>query len=458
MVFGEFHVPLTKKYKGHMKILISILAIGLLSNVTAQESKVWTLQECVNYALENNISVKQTELDKNIAVQDVKAAKWNFAPNLNGSASHNYNFGSSIGASGSRVAADFQSNNFGLNSSVTLFNGFANIHTLKQSQISVKAQEAALEKMKNDISLNVVNGYLQVLFAKEQLKVAESQVDISTVQVDRIAELVKAGAAAEGDLFNVKSTLATDNQSLVVAENSLAIAVLRLAQLLQLPEATIEIQDIDLEVSDQAILNEDVSVIYNKANESFPEIKQAELNVEIAEQAVKISRSNFYPTLSLNAGMSSVYQHRQGTTDFITFSDQLDQNLGKSFGVSLNVPIFNRFQFRTGVNKSKLNYQKNEFFLESERLRLRETIQTAYTDAKASSKSYDAATISVEAQTKAFDYADERYRAGAINSFDFEQTKNNLVNAQSQLIRSKYDYVFKLKVLEFYSGVPIVIE
>jgi len=320
MVFGEFHVPLTKKYKGHMKILISILAIGLLSNVTAQESKVWTLQECVNYALENNISVKQTELDKNIAVQDVKAAKWNFAPNLNGSASHNYNFGSSIGASGSRVAADFQSNNFGLNSSVTLFNGFANIHTLKQSQISVKAQEAALEKMKNDISLNVVNGYLQVLFAKEQLKVAESQVDISTVQVDRIAELVKAGAAAEGDLFNVKSTLATDNQSLVVAENSLAIAVLRLAQLLQLPEATIEIQDIDLEVSDQAILNEDVSVIYNKANESFPEIKQAELNVEIAEQAVKISRSNFYPTLSLNAGMSSVYQHRQGTTDFITFS------------------------------------------------------------------------------------------------------------------------------------------
>ena len=441
-----------------MKILLSILALGLISVTNAQDSKVWTLQECVDYALENNISVKQTELDKNLAVEDVKTAKGSFLPNLNGSASHNYNFGSSIGAQGGRISADFQSNNFGLNSSVIVFNGFANVHTLKQSQIGVKAQEAALAKMKNDISLNVVNGYLQVLFAKEQLKVAESQVDISKEQVARIAELVDAGASAEGDLFNVKSTLATDNQSLVVAENSLSIAELQLAQLLQLSESTIEIQDISIDVGDETILGKNVSEIYNHANESFPEIKLAELNIEIAAQAIKISRANFYPTLSFNAGMSTVYQHRQGSTDFITFSDQLDQNLGKSFGLSLSVPIFNRFQFRTGVNRSKINFQKNEYFLESERLNLRSTIQTAYTDAQASSKSYDAAAISVESQTKAFDYAEERYKAGAINSFDFNQTKNNLVNAQSQLIRSKYDYVFKLKVLEFYSGVPITIK
>jgi outer membrane protein len=198
--------------------------------------------------------------------------------------------------------------------------------------------------------------------------------------------------------------------------------------------------------------------IYNKANATFPEIKQAELNIESAKQSVKISKANFYPSLSLNMGMSTVYQHRQGTTDFITFSDQLDQNLGKSVGLSLNVPIFNRYQFRTNVNKSKINYLRTEYLLEGERLRLRETIQTAYTDAKAASKSYEASKISVDAQTKAFNYADERYKAGAINSFDFNQTKNNLLNAQSQLIRSKYDFVFKLKVLEFYSGVPIVIE
>jgi len=442
-----------------MRILISIIAIvGLLNSINAQEAKVWTLQECINYALENNISVKQTELDRNSATQDVKAAKWNFAPNLNASGSHNYVFGSSIAVDGSRASADFQSNNFMLNSSVNLFNGFANIHTLKQSKIGVEAQEAALAKMKNDISLNVVNGYLQVLFAKEQVKVAELQVEISEGQVARIEELVKAGSLPEGDLFNVRSNLATDQQNLIIAQNTQTMAALRLAQLLQLPEASIEVKDVNVGITDQSILSKDVTEIYSKANESFPEIKLAELNIESAEQSVKISKSSFYPTLSLNMGMSTAYQHRQGTTDFFTFSDQLDQNLGKSVGLSLNVPIFNRYQFRTNVNKSKINYLKTEYSLESERLRLRETIQTAYTDANASLKTYEASTISVEAQTKAFNYADERYKNGAINSFDFNQAKNNLVNAQSQLIQNKYDFVFKLKVLEFYSGVPIAID
>ena len=441
-----------------MRILLILITIGLWNGVKAQESKVWTLQECVNYAIENNISIKQSELDKNVAIEDVKAAKWNFAPNLNANASHNYNFGSSISVDGSRASADFQSNNFGINSSVNLFNGFTNINTLRQSKIGVKAQDAALDKMKNDISLNVVNGYLQVLFAKEQVKVAQFQVDISETEVIRIEKLVKAGSLAEGDLFNVKSNLATDQQNLVVAENTQTMAVLRLAQLLQLTATNINVQDVNVEISDQNILNNDVMEIYNKANESFPEIKLAELNIESAEKGVKIAKSNFYPSLSLNTGMSTIYQHRQGTTDFISFSDQLDQNLGQSLGLSLNIPIFNRYQFRTNVNKSKINYLRTEYLLEAERLRLRETIQTAYTDAKAASKSYESSKISVDAQTKAFNYADERYKAGAINSFDFNQTKNNLLNAQSQLIRSKYDFVFKLKVLEFYSGVPIVIE
>lgn len=441
-----------------MRYLFLLFTTSFGFSAIAQESKVWTLQECVNYALENNISIKQSELDKNIAIQDVNAAKWNFAPNLNANAGHNYNFGSSISASGARASADFQSNNFGINSSVNLFNGFANLYTLKQSKIGVEAQEAALAKMKNDISLNVVNGYLQVLFAKEQVKVAESQVNISLEQVERIEELYKAGSVAEGDLFNVKSNLATDQQNLIVAQNTLTMSSLRLSQLLQLQESTIEVKDVSISDSDQSILSNDVSEIYNKANSSFPEIKLAELNIESANKGVKIAQSNFYPSLSLNMGMSTVYQHRQGTTDFITFSDQLDQNMGKSIGLSLNVPIFNRFQFRTSVNKAKINKTRTEFLLEAERLRLKETIQTSFTDASAAAKSYEAAKLSVDAQTKAFNYADERYRAGAINSFEFNLSKNNLVNAQSQLIRSKYDLIFKLKVLEFYSGVPIVIE
>ena len=200
-----------------MKILVSIISFGLMSSVSAQETKIWTLQECVDYALENNISVKQSELDKNSSLEDVKAAKWNFAPNLNANASQNFNFGSSIGVSGVRIPADFRSNNLGINSSVNLFDGFANIQNLKQAKLGVQIQDAAIAKMKNDISLNVVNAYLQILFAKEQIKVAQAQLTISEDQVTRIGQLVESGVLAQGDLLNIKSTLANDNQSLIVA-------------------------------------------------------------------------------------------------------------------------------------------------------------------------------------------------------------------------------------------------
>ncbi|MFB0925942.1 MAG: TolC family protein [Vicingaceae bacterium] len=443
-----------------MRVLLSIVSLGLLGSVSAQDTKVWNLKECVEFALENNISVKQSELDKNSSLEDVKAAKWNFAPNLNASVSQSFNFGSSISVSGARIPADFRSNNFGINSTVNLFDGFANIENLKQSKIGVQIQDAAIAKMKNDIALNVVNAYLQILFAKEQLKVAQSQLKISEEQVSRIGELVGAGVLPQGDLLNIKSTLANDNQTLIVAENNVLITSLNLSQLLQLENANIDVEAVSIDIQNQSILSNEVSTIYSKANETLPEIKLAELNILSADKSIQIAKANYYPSLSLSFGMNSAYQHRQSTTDIspFLFSDQIDDNLGQSISLSLNIPVFNRYQFRSAVNKSKINYQKVEYNLESERLRLKQTIQNAYTDALSSSKSYDAATISVEAQTRAFDYSQERFKAGAINSFDFNQNKNNLVNAQSQLIRSKYDFMFKLKVLEFYFGIPFLAE
>jgi outer membrane protein len=443
-----------------MRVLLSIVSLGLLGSVSAQDTKVWNLKECVEFALENNISVKQSELDKNSSLEDVKAAKWNFAPNLNASVSQSFNFGSSISVSGARIPADFRSNNLGINSTVNLFDGFANIENLKQSKIGVQIQDAAIAKMKNDIALNVVNAYLQILFAKEQLKVAQSQLKISEEQVSRIGELVGAGVLPQGDLLNIKSTLANDNQTLIVAENNVLITSLNLSQLLQLENANIDVEAVSIDIQNQSILSNEVSTIYSKANETLPEIKLAELNILSADKSIQIAKANYYPSLSLSFGMNSAYQHRQSTTDIspFLFSDQIDDNLGQSISLSLNIPVFNRYQFRSAVNKSKINYQKVEYNLESERLRLKQTIQNAYTDALASSKSYDAATISVEAQTRAFDYSQERFKAGAINSFDFNQNKNNLVNAQSQLIRSKYDFMFKLKVLEFYFGIPFLAE
>ena len=231
------------------KIFIVSVFIAVQSSLFAQdtaENKVWTLKECVDYALENNISIKQSELDKLNQYQDVKNARGNFLPNLNASASQSFNFGSSIDATGSRVSADYRSNNYSLNSNLVLFDGFSNIHTLNQAQINVAVQEANITKMKNDISLNVVNAYLQVLFAKEQIKIAQFQVDISIKEVERITNLVDAGLAPKGDLLNIKATLGSDEQTLIDAQNNFDMATLRLAQLLQLPEGTITIEEIEL--------------------------------------------------------------------------------------------------------------------------------------------------------------------------------------------------------------------
>ena len=332
------------------------------------------------------------------------------------------------------------------------------MHTLKRSQIGVEVQNAAIEKIKNDISLNVVNSYLQALFAEEQVKIAEAQVKISENQVNRIKELVAEGVLPKGDLLSIQSTFANDNQSLIIAENSLNMAALRLAQLLQLPESFIEIEDIDIDGVKKDILQTQSSAVYKRAVETFPEIKLAELNIKSAEESIKIAQGNYYPSLSLGYGLNTAYQHLMGTPDFISFSDQLNNTLGHSIFLSLNVPIFNRYQFKTNEGKALLNHKRVQYNLETEKLRLKETVQIAYTDAIASSKAYDAAIQSLESQKMAFAYANERYSEGVINSFDFNQAKNLLLIAESQLINAKYDFVFKLKVLEFYFGGSLRIE
>ena len=448
------------------KILIVVVILTLnfelltlnCSAQTNDASKIWTLQECVDYALKNNVSIKQSELEKQSRTENITSAKGNFLPNVNATASQSYNFGSSIDATGSRVSADFSSNNYSLNASVVLFDGFANINTLSQSKINLEVQNANVEKMKNDISLNVVNAYLQILFAKEQINIAQFQVDITQNEVDRISKLVDAGAAPKGDLLNINATLATDQQNLVQAQNTLDISSLRLAQLLQLPDATISVQAISLDNPNSAIISNTSTEIYSKASTSFPEIKAAEWNIKSADKSIRISQANYYPSLTLNYGLSTVYQHRQGFVDFYPYGDQLDNNLGHFVGLTLNIPLFNRFQYSTNVSKAKISMEQATYTLESEKIKLRESIQIAYTDAKMASNTYEAALKAVDANQEAFRYAQERFEVGSFNAFDFNQAKNRLFTAQSQQIRAKYDYSFKLKVLEFYYGIPLVIK
>ena len=461
-----------------MKTRLSILiAIFVISTSFAQNSKKWTLKECIDYALEHNLSVKRATQTTELRKEDIATAKGNFLPGVSASASQNFNFGSFFDPGAAiRVSTDTRSNGFSLNTQMNLFNGFSNKNNLIQSKTSYEASKLDLEKMKNDISLNIVNLYLNVLFNKENLKIAQSQVVISSEQLKRTKELVDAGVQPKGNLLEVEATKVNDENAVVTAENNLALSLLDLSQLLQIPNQRFDIKEIPVNISSVALLYDNTEEIFSKAVESQPEIKSAELALENAETGVKIAKSGYLPTLSLSAGLRSVYTHRQGQEDdfFIPvdrtdptgpqrlikngFFDQLDGNLGESYGFNLSIPIFNRGQVKARVNRAKINQEISKINLDDSKRALRESIERAYINARATLKEYEAAEKSVKAQEQSFEFAQERYNLGATNSFDFEQVKNRLVNAQAKLINAKYNFVFRTKVLEFYYGIPFVVE
>ncbi len=458
-----------------MKTLIStLIAFFVITTLFAQDKK-WTLKECVDYALEHNLSVKRAKYTTDLRKVDIATAKGNFLPGASASASQNFNFGSFFDpGSNSRISSDTRSNRFGLNAQVNLFNGFSNKNNLIQSKTSYEASKLDLEKMKNDISLNIVNSYLNVLFNKENLKIAKAQVIISKEQLERTKELVDAGVQPKGNLLDVEATKVNDENAVVTAENNLALSLLELSQLLQIPNQGFDIEEIPVNIDSVTLLYNNTEEIFSKAVESQPEIKSAELALQNSETGIKIAKADYLPTLSLNAGLNTVYSHRQGKEDdfFIPgntttdppilvkngFFDQLDNNLGEFYGFSLSIPVFNRGQVKANVNRAKINQEISKVNLDDTKRALREAIERAYINARATLKEYEAAEKSVKAQEQSFKFARERYNLGATNSFDFEQVRNRLVNAQSSLVRAKYNYVFRTKLLEFYYGIPIVSE
>ena len=455
--------------KTKLTIVIAVLAITF----SFAQNKNWTLKQCVDHALENNLSVQRAKFTTDLRKEDIATAKGDFLPGVSASASQNFNWGSGVNQiTGTRVA-NTRSNNFSLGTQLTVFNGFRVKNAYKQSKASYNASLLDLEKMKNDISLNIVNSYLNVLFNKENLKIAEAQLKISEEQFKRTKELVEEGVQPKGNLLEVEATKINDENAIVTAENNVALSLLTLSQILQIPNQGFDIEDVPININSVALLYDNTNEIFEKALTNQPDIKSAEIAVQNAETGIEIAKSAYLPSLSLNAGLGTGYNHTQGRPDVFSFTDpdtgqivqidnsfgeQLDNNFGQSFGLSLNIPIFNKGQVKANVNRAKINQDIAKVNLSDQKLALREAIERAYINAKATLKEYEAAEKSVEAQQLSFDYAKQRYDLGATNSFDFEQVRNRLVNAQASLSRAKYNFVFRTKVLEFYYGIPILNE
>jgi outer membrane protein len=441
-----------QKYNHMMKFSLLILCFVVGLNGYAQ--KKWNLQECVTHALENNISVRQTENSLLTNDQDIIAAKGNFLPALGLNGSQRLNLGNVEVFDGNFVDRTFHSTSLSVNVSQTIFNGFRNTNIYRQSLINKEANEEEFNRIKDNVALNVVNSYLNVLLNKENLTIAQVQYNFSIEQLERVKALVSAGTQPQANVFDAEATLANDEQSLTVAQNSYTLALLSLSQVLQVPFDGFDVEIIDLEAPSELVMYSDVRPILNYAFENRSEIKVAQKNIESAELAREISKSGFYPTFSFSYGLNAGANFSNLSNDN-SFFQQINDNKGHSFSLNLNIPVFSRFQNKTALAKSSIQVENRKLALEQAKLDLESNIQRAFTDAKAALKTYSSTQKSVAARQLSFDNAQERYNIGALNALDLEQNRTQLVNAQSSLVRAKYDFIFKTKVLDFYLGKPL---
>ena len=433
------------------KIVFFLLLIGF--QLSAQ-SKKWTLEECVDYAIKNNISIKQSELDLKTSDVEKLEAIGGFLPTLNGNANYSINTGASINP----VTNQFQNQTFksfsaSANSNIMLFNGLANWKTLQRSKLNQIANTYRLDKMKDDIALSIANSYLQILFNKEQLKVQKNQNLVTKENIKRTQELIEAGSLPAGDIYELQATDATQEQQIISTENALLISKIALCQTLLLEDyVTFDISDevIDLPMSN--ITNETQEAILAKAKESVKDVKIALSNVDVAKKDVSISRSSYLPTLTGFVG----YNTRWSESTPFNFADQLSLFDGTAVGLQLSVPILNGFATRGRVQRAKINQERSEIQLKQAELDLERNVYQAYNDVINAKKSFEAAQKTLEARKQSFNFSKERYEVGLMNSFDFSQSTIAYENAQSEVLRTKYDYIFRTKILEFYFGIPLI--
>lgn len=462
-----------------------------ISNIGSGQ-KIWTLEDCINYALENNLDVNKQLFTVESYKDELLQSGLTMLPDLNANGTNVWNFGQTIDQYTNTFATNtVRSNNFYISSSVTLFSGLQKLNTYKENRINLLASKYDLDVMKNSISLSVAGFYLDILFNLELLDVAKEQLRITTAQSERIAKLVEAGSSARGDLLNIEAQKATEQLNVVDAENRLYISNLSLQQLIDLPVTRdFRVEKPMLKPVQAPKEKITADIIFEHALKTRPEIKSAELRVESARKRLAIARGYVQPTLSLSGswgtGYSGVAQqidptkpatvtfdsigYTKNSNDAVmigqidysyrtkSFTDQLRDNNNQSVGFYLNIPIFNGWAGRTAISQAKIQKSQADLDLGIQTRDLRKIIEQAYADAVSALQKYTASQEKVNAQTEAFNYAQQKFDVGVMTSFDYNNSKKDLTRSESELLQAKYDFIFKTTILDFYMGNPIRID
>ncbi|RRQ49392.1 TolC family protein [Maribacter algicola] len=449
-----------------MKYTITTILLFLVVGTTWAQNKKWTLEECVTYAVENNLSVEQFELDLENARVDKSDAIGGLLPRINSNISVAGNTGLSFDPTTNQpVTTTILTANGGVTSSLTLFDGLRNINRLNRAKLNDMANQYRLENLKDDIRLNVAQAYLQIISNKEALKVSKAQYAVTEQDLKRTKELVESGVVPRGDLLELEATAANQEQQIVNNEGLVLISRINLAQLLQITDYdNFDIVDESFEIPPSEILNNSAKTIFAKALEFRNDIKFSESLMELAEKDVELAKGAYYPTLGAFFNYNTRYSD-QGGFDPATgtlvpaesFTNQLWINDGISYGAQMNIPIFNGWSTRNSVKRSQISLEKAKVQLDQDKLALESTVNQAYVDVTTFRKSYEAAEKTLEARTLAYQYAKERFDVGLMNSFDFGQAQARVDDAAANVIRAKYEYIFRLKILEFFFGIPITL-
>lgn len=435
-------------------LMITFLFLGL-SPIYAQQS--WSLENCINYAAQNSFTVKQKLIEIQSKTIQYDNTKMSIAPSISASVGQNLDFGRSQVASSLIISGNQTSTSFGVGLNMSLFEGFRTYHRLKSNQLDIQTTLYELEQARENVEINVMAFYLQILLNKEILEVAKVQEKISIEMVKKTEILVQNGKSSDAELYIAKSTLANDRYAVVEAENNLKLSKIDLAQLMNYPD--VYSFDIQYDVKDQLIsevLNKslDVNAIINNSMQNRPALKAAFSRIEQAKREIKIAQSTWYPSLSLFANYGTGYNYMFTPNPLypnVPFNDQFSSNSRQVVGVSLSIPIFDRLSTHYNVKLAKLNVQSQELQLDENKRNLTKEIQQAYTAAISSKERYLSALEAYESSKIAFDYEQIRYDAGSSTQYEFDDAKNKYLKAESQVIQAKFDFLFRMKILEFYS-------
>jgi len=448
-------------YNAFPKLLLAfsfVFFTALAQKTVAQE--VITVQRAIELTLKNNLQVTKSKLSEDLAKENFKQAKLAQYPTLGASVGQDMGWGRNNVSSG--VYENTQTYSFSPRASlgVDLFNGFSKINQIRQNKILLEAGKLNTDKVKNDLVLQVVTSYMDILYNKDRLKAARQQLEVARKQLGQQQQLLDVGNKTLADLAESKSQVAVAELDVTKAENALSISFITLAQLMDIPSATrFEVQAPDISNFARSSSIYDAEQVYTEALGMFPDIKLAALQTASAKKGIDIARGSLYPSLSFSGGYGTSYIYRYNSPAQFpnaSFKSQLENNVSKGIGLSLSIPIFNGLQARSGVTKAKINLLQTQADEQIVKNNLNKIIYQAVADLKAAESTYASTTKAFEAQKEAFSVLEQRYNVGLVNSLDYSTSQTKRNTAEIDMIRAKYDLLFRAKVIDYYLGKQIV--